>query len=59
MIANHKWIVWLRMHKREVILFVLFFLISTTSFALGYLFAKETAQVPIVIEKHSSLDGNE
>lgn len=44
---------WAREHKREIILFALLFLISTTSFALGYLFGRETSQTPIVIEKYS------
>ncbi|MBI2075597.1 MAG: hypothetical protein HYT82_02935 [Candidatus Harrisonbacteria bacterium] len=42
---------WVSAHKREVILTLLALLISTTSFAAGYLFARDTNQTPIVIEK--------
>jgi hypothetical protein len=37
--------------KREIILFLLLFLISSLSFGLGYLLAKEEAVAPIIIEK--------
>jgi hypothetical protein len=40
-------------HKREIILGILFFLISTLSFGLGYLVAQEGNRAPIVIEKNS------
>lgn len=40
--------------KREVILFLLLFLISSLSFGLGYLLAKEEAIAPIIIEKTAS-----
>ncbi len=40
-------------NKRDFVLFVLIFLVSTISFALGYLFAFQTDHTPIVIEKHS------
>lgn len=40
-----------RRYKKEIVLFVLFFLISTISFALGYLAAGEFNTPPIVIEK--------
>lgn len=42
---------WLQQHRKEVILFILFFLISTTSFVLGYLSAREFSTPPIVIEQ--------
>lgn len=38
-------------YKKEIVLFILFFLISSTSFALGYLSAKEFSAPAIVIEK--------
>jgi len=40
---------WLK--KREVILFLLLFLISSLSFGIGYLLAKEESVAPIIIEK--------
>ena len=44
---------WLKTHKREVVLFILFFLVSSISFALGYLAASDLKRVPIIIEKAS------
>jgi len=38
--------------KREVILFLIFFLISSLAFGLGYLYAKDHNIAPIVIEKN-------
>lgn len=38
-------------YKKEIVLFVLFFLISTVSFALGYLAADEFNSPPIIIEQ--------
>lgn len=38
-------------HRRSIVLFILFFLISTVSFALGYLAAGEFKTPSIVIEK--------
>jgi hypothetical protein len=38
-------------YKKEIVLFVLFFLISSLSFALGYLAAKEFSAPAIVIEQ--------
>jgi hypothetical protein len=40
-----------RRYKKELVLFILFFLISSMSFALGYLSAKEFSAPTIVIEK--------
>lgn len=42
-------------HRREVVLFILFFLVGTISFALGYLTAGQIIRTPIVIEKNSQL----
>ncbi len=41
---------WLK--KREVILFILLFLISSLSFGLGYLLAEQNNVAPIIIEKN-------
>ncbi len=40
-------------HKRDIILFLLIFLISSLSFGLGYLVNREFSHAPIVIEKCS------
>jgi len=40
---------WLK--KREIALFLLLFLISSLSFGLGYLLAKQNNVAPIIIEK--------
>ena len=40
---------WLAANKREVILVALAVLVSTVSFASGYLFARDTQATPIVI----------
>jgi hypothetical protein len=37
--------------RREVVVFVLFFLISTISFSLGYILAGRSENARIVIEK--------
>ncbi|MDP3729805.1 MAG: hypothetical protein Q8R26_03635 [bacterium] len=37
--------------RREVILFVIFFVVGTLSFGLGYLYAKDINKTPIVIQK--------
>jgi|GEM_PF-3566112 len=37
--------------KREVIMFFIFFVITTLSFGLGYLYAKDESVAPIIIEK--------
>ena len=39
--------------KREVILFLLLFLITSLSFGLGYLLAKQNNIAPIIIEKNN------
>jgi hypothetical protein len=38
--------------KREIILFLLFFLISSLSFGMGYLYAKDQNIAPIIIQKN-------
>ncbi|MBI4991874.1 MAG: hypothetical protein HZB99_01535 [Candidatus Harrisonbacteria bacterium] len=40
-----------KLKKREVILFLILFLISSLSFGLGYLLAKQEGAAPIIIEK--------
>ncbi len=49
MITNLK--TWFSEHKKDVLLFLLIFLISSLSFALGYLVNREFNHAPIVIEK--------
>ena len=44
--------IWLK--KREIILFLLLFLIVSLSFGLGYLLAKQNNIAPIIIEKASN-----
>lgn len=42
---------WLTENKKNITLFIIFFLVSTISFALGYLSAKENSRADIIIEK--------
>lgn len=44
---------WVIDHKRDIILFLLIFLISSLSFGLGYLVNREFNRSPIMIEKCS------
>jgi hypothetical protein len=44
-----------RRYKKEIILFIFVFLVASISFGLGYLLASEFNQVPIIIEKYSSV----
>ncbi len=44
---------WVINHKRDIILFLLIFLISSLSFGLGYLVNREFTRAPIIIEKCS------
>jgi len=44
---------WVINHKRDIVLFLLIFLISSLSFGLGYLVNREFTRAPIVIEKCS------
>jgi hypothetical protein len=38
-------------HKKEIIFILIIFLVSTISFALGYLTAQELNRAPIIIQK--------
>ena len=40
-------------HRKEIILAIILFLVSTTSFALGYLAHRSQDRAPIIIEKRS------
>jgi hypothetical protein len=42
---------WFKEHRKDIILFVLIFLISSISFGLGYLVNREFNRAPIIIEK--------
>ncbi len=42
---------WIKNHHKDILLFLLLFLISSLSFALGYLVNREFNHAPIVIEK--------
>ncbi len=42
---------WMVENKKEIILFLLIFLISSLSFGLGYLVNREFHHAPIIIEK--------
>jgi len=44
---------WIIEHKKEIIIFLLIFLISSLSFGLGYLVNREFNHAPIIIEKCS------
>jgi len=44
---------WIAEHKRDIIIFLLIFLIGSLSFGLGYLANREFNHAPIVIEKCS------
>jgi|GEM_PF-541938 len=44
---------WLTEHRKEIIIFLLIFLISSLSFGLGYLVNREFNHAPIIIEKCS------
>ena len=41
--------------RRDIVLFALFFLVSTISFSLGYVVAGEGQHAPIIIQKNSVL----
>jgi len=45
---------WAIEHKKELLLFMLIFLVSSISFALGYLMARDQGRAPIIIERASS-----
>ncbi|MEK7608480.1 MAG: hypothetical protein AAB495_02790 [Patescibacteria group bacterium] len=40
-----------RRYKKEILFFIFFFLVSSTSFAVGYLAQSEFLRSPITIEK--------
>jgi hypothetical protein len=42
---------WLSEHKKEIALGIFIVLVATASFGLGYLFARDANQAPIIIEK--------
>lgn len=48
---------WLTIHRRDLILGLLFFLVSSTSFALGYVVAHDNASAPIIIQKNDAASG--
>ncbi len=45
---------WIAEHKKDIILIILIFIISSLSFGLGYLVNREFHHAPIVIEKCSN-----
>ncbi|MBN2197844.1 hypothetical protein JW698_01440 [Candidatus Wolfebacteria bacterium] len=47
---------WLTEYKRDIVIFILIFLISSLSFGLGYLVNREFHHAPIVIEKCGGVD---
>jgi hypothetical protein len=44
------WVNWFKFHRREVILGAVIFLVSSLSFALGYLANREFNHIPIIIQ---------
>lgn len=51
---KHKIVDFFSRHKKEIIIIIFIFLISSLSFGLGYLVASRmTSQVPIIFEKCS------
>jgi len=44
---------WYRFYKKQILFILIIFLVSSTSFALGYLANREFNHAPIVIEKCS------
>ncbi len=53
MSTSGKFGIWLSMHRKAVIFAVIIFLVSSLSFAAGYLANREINHAPIVIEKCS------
>lgn len=47
---------WIEDYKKDIVLFLLIFLITSLSFGLGYLVNREFTHAPIIIEKCSALD---
>lgn len=46
---------WIAARKNAIAVFIALFFVSSLSFGIGYLMAKETNRAPIVIEKCSEL----
>lgn len=46
---------WTTEHKKDIVIFILIFLISLLSFGLGYLVNREFSRAPIIIEKCGEL----
>lgn len=44
---------WIGERKKDILLFLLIFLIASLSFGLGYLINREFNRAPIVIEKYA------
>lgn len=42
---------WLAAHKKEIVFFLIIFLVSSLSFGLGYLANREMSRTPIIIER--------
>jgi hypothetical protein len=42
---------WVLEHSRELAIFAILFLVSSLSFGIGYLLARDFDQAPIIIEK--------
>jgi len=42
----------IEIHKKEIIFIIIIFLVSTISFAIGYLYAYEIRNTPIIIQKN-------
>ena len=42
---------WVTLHRKEVIFALIIFLISSLSFAMGYLANREYSRAPIIVEK--------
>ena len=40
--------------RKEIVIVILFFLVSTISFSLGYLAAEQSTRAPLIIQKVSS-----
>jgi hypothetical protein len=46
---------WFVTHKKEIVLFIIVFLMCAISFAVGYLTAHQINRAPIIIEQYSSV----
>jgi len=45
---------WIKNHRKDIIIFLLLFLMCSLSFGLGYLVNREFNHAPIVIEKYTN-----